>query len=63
VYDLIVIIIILIIIKTAEQRTKIQQYGDYYTLAVVAWAVTFGIARRGLGGLQPRSALSSLYQM
>ena len=27
------------------------------------WAVTFGTARRGLGGLQPRPVPSSLYQM
>jgi len=36
--------------KTAEQRIIIQQYGDRYNdiLAVDSWAVTFGIARRGL---------------
>jgi len=39
-------------IKTAEQRAIIQQYGD--TLAVDGRAVTFGTARRGLGGLRPR---------
>ena len=33
------------------------------TLAVDGWAVTFGTARRGLGGLGPRPVLSSLYQM
>jgi len=33
------------------------------TLAVDGWAVTFGTARRGLGGLWPRPVLSSLYQM
>ena len=33
------------------------------TLAVDGWAVTFGTARRGLGGLWPRSVPSSLYQM
>jgi len=33
------------------------------TLAVHGWAITFGTARRGLGGLPPRSVPSSLYQM
>jgi len=50
-------------IKTAEQRTIIQQYTDWYTLAVDGWAVTFGTAKRGLGGLWPRPVHSSLYQM
>jgi len=33
------------------------------TLAVDGWAVSFGTARRGLGGLQPRPVPSSQYQM
>ena len=33
------------------------------TLAVDGWAVTFGTARRCLGGLQPCPVPSSLYQM
>jgi len=33
------------------------------TLAVDGWAVTFGTARMGLGGLGPRLVTSSLYQM
>jgi len=33
------------------------------TLAVDGWAVTFGTARRGPGGLRPRAVLSSLCQM
>ena len=33
------------------------------TLVVDGWAVTFGTARRGLGGLGPRPVPSSLYQM
>jgi len=33
------------------------------TLAVDGWAVTFGTARRGLGGLRPRPVSSSLYQV
>jgi len=35
----------------------------FCTLAVDGWAVTFGAARRGLGGLRPRPVPSSLYQM
>ena len=49
-------------IKTAAQRTVIQQYGDWYS-AVDGWAVTFGTARRGLGELRPRPVPYSLYQM
>jgi len=49
-------------IKTAEQRTVIQQCGDG-TLAVDGWAVTFDTARRGLGGLGPGPVPSLLYQM
>ena len=33
------------------------------TLAVDVWSVTFGTARRGLGGLGPRPVRYSLYQM
>jgi len=33
------------------------------TLAVDRWAVTFGTARRNLGGLLPRPFPSSLYRM
>jgi len=33
------------------------------TLAVDEWAVTFGTAKRGLGGLWPRPVPSSLYRM
>jgi len=33
------------------------------TLAVDGWAVIFGTARRGLGGLGPRPVPSSMYQM
>ena len=49
---------------------KPQSNGQLYrntvigTLAVDGWAVSFGTARRGLGGLWPRPAvLSSLYEM
>ena len=48
--------------KTAEQRTIVQQYGDWY--ACRWWVtVTFGTAKRGLGGLGPRPVPSSLYEM
>jgi len=33
------------------------------TLAIDGWVVTCDTARRGLGGLEPRPAPSSLYQM
>jgi len=33
------------------------------TLAIDGWAVTFGTARRDLGGLGPHPVLSSLYQI
>ena len=47
---------------------KLQINGPLYintvigTLAVDGWAVTFGTARRGLGGLRPRPVPSSLYK-
>jgi len=49
-------------IKTAEQQTIIQQYGDWCT---GRWwvAIIFGTARRGLGRQWPRPVPSSLYQM
>jgi len=48
---------------------KPQSSGPLYsntvigTLATDGWAVTFGTARRGLGGLRPCLVPSSLYQM
>jgi len=48
---------------------KPQSNGPLYsntvvgTLDVDEWAVTFGTARRGLGGLGPRPVPSPLYQM
>ena len=48
---------------------KPQSNGPLYsntvigTLAVDGWNVTFGIARRGLGGLGPRPGPFLLYQM
>jgi len=48
---------------------KLQSNGLLYsntvigTLAFDGWAVTFGTARRGLGGLQCHPVTSLLYQM
>jgi len=48
---------------------KPQSNGPLYsntvigTLSVDGWVVTFGTARRGLGGLRPRPVPSCLYQM
>jgi len=48
---------------------KLHSNGPLYsntvisTLAVDGWAVTFGTARRGLGGAAARPGLSWLYQM
>jgi len=48
---------------------KLHSNGPLYsnrvigTLAVDGWVVTFGTARRGLGGLRPHLVPSSLYQM
>jgi len=54
----------------AHTRTLLTLYGHIViqlyvigTLAVDGWAVTFGTARTGLGGLGPRPVLSLLYQM
>jgi len=49
-------------IKTAAQRTIIQQYGDWYT-GRWGWSVTSGTARRGLSWAVARPVPSSLYQM
>jgi len=48
---------------------KPQSNGPLYrntvigTLAVDVWAVTFGTAKRGFGGMGPRPVPSSLYQI
>jgi len=47
----------MMMMMTRLQRTVIG------TLAVNEWAVTFGTARRGLGGLRSRPWPSSLYQI
>ena len=50
---------------TLKLQSSGQQYSNTVigTLAVDGWAVTFGTARRSLGGLGPRPVPSSLYQM
>jgi len=40
-------------LKPQSNDFIMQRYGDC-TLAVDGWAVTFGTARRRMGGLQPR---------
>jgi len=47
-------------LKRAAEATVPYEVG---TLAVDWWAVTFGTARRGLGGAAVRPVPSSLYQM
>jgi len=48
---------------------KPQSNGPLYSIAVIGtlavdgWAVTFGTARKGLGGAAARPGPSSLYQM
>jgi len=53
------------LIPTLKPQSNGPLYSDTVigTLAVNGWAVTFGTARGGLGGLQPRPVPSSLYQM
>ena len=50
---------------TLTQQSNEPLYSNTVigTLTVDGWAVTFGTARRGLGGLGPRPVPSSLYQM
>jgi len=49
---------------TLKPQSNGQLYSNMVTgmLAVDEWAVTFGTAMRGLGGLRPRPVPSSLYQ-
>jgi len=57
------------IVNPLTGTLKPQSNGPLYSnavigrLAVEGWTVTFGTARRGLGGLRPRPVPSSLYQM
>jgi len=48
-------------VKTAEQ-TGLRRNTVIGTVAIDGWAVAFGVARRGLGKLRPRTVPSSLYQ-
>ena len=52
-------------ISTLKPHSNGPLYSDTVigTLTVDGYAVTFGTARRGLGGLGPRPVPSSLYQM
>ena len=52
-------------LKSQSNRVNGPLYGNTATstLAVDGWAVTFGTARRRLGGIAARPGPSSLYQM
>ena len=54
-----------LLLPTLKLQSNVLLYSNTAvgTLAVDAWAVTFGTARRGLGGLGPHLVPSSLYQM
>jgi len=53
------------LIATLKPQSNGPSYSNTVigTLAVDGWAVTFGTARRGLGGAAARPGPSSLYQM
>ena len=53
------------LIATLKPQSNGPSYSNIVigTLAVDGWAVTFGIARRGLGGATARPGPSLLYQM
>jgi len=53
------------LIATSKPQSNGPSYSNTVigTLAVDGWAVTFGTARRGLGGAAARSGPSSLCQM
>ena len=53
------------LIATLKPHSNGPSYSDTVigTLAVDGWAVTFGTARRGLGGAPARPGPSSLYEM
>ena len=53
----------LILTLTPQSNGPLCSNAVIGTLAVDGWSVTFGTARRDLGGLGPRPVLSSLYQM
>jgi len=53
------------LVATLKPHSNGPSYSNMVigTLDVYGWAVTFGTARRGLGGLQPHPVPSLLYQM
>ena len=53
------------VIPTLKLRSNRPLYSNTLigTIAVDGWAVTFGTARRGLGGAPARPGPCSLYQM
>jgi len=53
------------LIATLKPQSNGPSYNNTViaTLAIDVWAVTFGTARRGLGGAAARLGPSSLYQM
>jgi len=53
------------LIATLKPQNNGPSYSNRVngTLAVDGWAVTFGTARRGLGGAAARPGPSSLYKM
>jgi len=53
------------LIATLKPQSNGPSYSNSVigTLAVDGWAVTFGTARRGLGGAQAHPGPSSMYQM
>ena len=54
-----------LLVATLKPQNNEPSYSNTVIgiLAVDGWAVTFGTARRGLGGAAARSGPSSLYQM
>jgi len=53
-------------VATLKPQRNVPSYSNTAvigTLAVDGWAVTYGTARRGLGGAPARPGPSSLYQM
>ena len=61
--DLIVLDEVNPLIATLKPQSNGPSYTVIGTLAVDWWAVTFGTARRRLGGAAARAGPSSLYQM
>jgi len=51
------------VIKIKKRKKLKSQSNEPYTDRCDGWAVIFGTAMRGLGGLRPRPVPFSLYQM